>query len=89
MGLVIQIFNVAYDAGVDVVFPRSCPLGFVPYPAKGFLEGYEDVVEILLMLHVFLAENPEIEYLFSGASSGSETCLLFCNYLFCLWLESV
>ena len=33
--------------------------------------------------------SPEIEYLFCGAPSGSETCLLFCNDLFCLWLESV
>ena len=41
------------------------------------------------MLQVFLAEDPEIEYLFCGAPSGSEACLLFCNDLFCLWLESV
>ena len=57
--------------------------------AKGLLEVYEDMVEILLMLQVFLAEDPEIGYLFCGAPSGSETCLLFCNYLFCLWPESV
>ena len=25
LGLVIQIFNGSYDAGVDVVFPYSCP----------------------------------------------------------------
>ena len=60
----------------------------MPYPVKGLLEVYEDMVEILLMLQVFLAEDPEIEYLFCGAPSGSETCLLFCNDLFCLWLES-
>ena len=41
------------------------------------------------MLQVFLAEDPDIEYLFCGAPSGSETCLLFCSDLFCLWLESV
>ena len=39
----------------------------MPYPVKGLLEVYEDKVEILLMLQVFLAENPEIEYLFCGA----------------------
>ena len=60
----------------------------MPYPVKGLLEVYENMVEILLMLQVFLAEGPEIEYLFCGAPSGSETCLLFCNGLFCLWLES-
>ena len=47
------------------------------------------MVEILLMLQVFPAENPEIECLFCGAPSGSETCLLFSNDLFCLWLESL
>ena len=61
----------------------------MPYPAKGFLEVYEDMIEILLMLQVFLAEDPETEYLFCGAPSPSETCLLFCTDLFCLWLESV
>ena len=46
---------------------------FIPYPVKGFLEVSEDMVETLLMLQVFLAEDPEIEYLFCGAPSGSET----------------
>ena len=36
----------------------------MPYPVKGLFEVYEDMVEILLMLQVFLAEDPEIEYLF-------------------------
>ena len=36
----------------------------MPYPVKGLLEVCEDMVEILLMLPVFLAEDPEIEYLF-------------------------
>ena len=48
------------------------------------LEVYEDMVEILLMLRVFLAEDPETEYLFCGAPSGSEAYLLFCNDVFCL-----
>ena len=47
----------------------------MPYHVKGLLEVYEDMVEILLMLQVFLAEDPESEYLFCGAPSGSETCL--------------
>ena len=47
------------------------------YPVKGLLEVYEDMAETLLMLQVFLAEDPEIEYLFCGAPSGSKTCLLF------------
>ena len=59
LGLVIQIFNGSYDVGVDVVFPHSRSLGFVLYPIKGLLEVYEYMVEILLMLQVFLAEDPE------------------------------
>ena len=39
----------------------------MPYPVKCLLEVYEDMVEILLMLQVFLAEDPEIKYLFCGA----------------------
>ena len=61
----------------------------MPFPVKDLLEVHEDMVEILLMLQVFLAEDPEIKYLFFGAPFGSEICLLFCNDLFCLWLESV
>ena len=85
----MQIFNGLYDAGVDVVVPHSCPYGFVPYFVKGLLEVYEDMVEILLMVQVFLADDPEIEYLFCGDPSGSETCLPFCNELFCLWMKYV
>ena len=51
----------------------------MPYPVKGLLEVYEDMVEILLMLQVFLAENPEIEYLFGGAPFGSETACSSAN----------
>ena len=56
----------------------------VAHKVKGFLEVCEDMVEILLMLQVFLTEDPEIEYLFCDAPSGSEACLLFCIDLFCL-----
>ena len=48
----------------------------MPYPVKGLLEVCEDMVEILLMLQVFLAEDPENEYLFYGAPSGLLALLL-------------
>ena len=44
----------------------------MPYPVIGLLEVYEDMAEILLMLQVFFAEDPEIKYLFCGAPSGAE-----------------
>ena len=87
LGLVIQIFSGSYDTGVDVVVAHKASCDTL---SKAFLKSMlEDMVEILLMLQVFLTKDPEIEYLFCGAPSGSETCLLFCNDLFCLWLESV
>ena len=65
------------------------PIRLRSIPCQRLLEVYEDMVKILLMLQLLLVEDPEIEYLFCSAPSGSETCLLFCNDLFCLWLESV
>ena len=56
--------------------------------SKAFLV-YGDMVVILLMLQIFLAEDPETEYLFCGAPSDTETCLHFCNDLVCLRQESV
>ena len=44
----------------------------MPYPVKGLLEVYEDMVEILLMLQVFLAEDPEIEYFQSKQGAGAD-----------------
>ena len=61
----------------------------MPYPVKGPFEVFEDMVEILLKMQVFLAEDPEIEYLFCGAPSGSETCLLFCNGLYAAYTASI
>ena len=72
LGFVTQIFNDSYDVSVDV--PHRCPYGCVPYSVKGLLEVYEDMVEILLILQVFLTEDPEIEYLFCGAPSGLNIC---------------
>ena len=58
----------------------------MPYPV---LEVYEDMVEILLMLHVFLAEDPEIECLFCGAfpalkpACSSATISFACGWSLC------
>ena len=43
----------------------------MPYPVKGLLEVYEDIIEFLLVLLVFLAEDPETECLFCGDPSSS------------------
>ena len=58
-------------------------------PVKCFLEVNKDVVEILLMLKVSLADYSEVENLLCCAPSYSEAGLFFGNDLFCLWLQSV
>ena len=58
-------------------------------PYHGLLEIYENMVEVLLMLQVLLAEDPDIGYLLCGAPSSSETSLRFCNDLFSLWLKMI
>ena len=41
----------------DVVLLHGCPQSCMPDPVKGFLEVYEDMVEVLLVLEIFLTEN--------------------------------
>ena len=89
LGLVIQTFNDSYMLASMLYFLTVALNASCLTLSDAFLKVYEVMVEILLMLQVFFAEEPEIEYLFCGAPSGSETHLLFCNHLFCLWLESV
>ena len=61
----------------------------MPYPVKGFLEIYENMVQILLMLEVLFTQDSEAEDLFCGASSGSELDLFFSNYLFSFGFKPV
>ena len=56
---------------------------------EGLLEVYEDMVEVLLVLEIFLTEDSEVEDLFCGAPSCSEACLFFSNDLLRLRLLSV
>ena len=50
---------------------------------------YEDMVRILLMLKVLFIQGSEAEYLFLGASPGSEPSLFFSNNIFSLGFEPV
>ena len=53
-----QIFF--YDpvkVGADVVLLHGCPQNCMPKPVECFLEVYEDMVEILLVLEIFLTED--------------------------------
>ena len=61
----------------------------MPTPVEGLLEVYEDVVEALVVLEIFLTENEWVEDLLCGASTFYEACLFSSDDLLCLWLQSV
>ena len=61
----------------------------MPYSVKGFFEISEDIVQILLMLEVLFTQDSTVEYLFGGASSGSEPSLFFSNYFFSLGFKPI
>ena len=60
----------------------------MPNPVEGILEVYEDMVEVLLVLDIFLTEDSQVEDLLCGAPSCSEVCLFLSNDLLHLQLES-
>ena len=61
----------------------------MPYFVKGFFEINKNMVQILLMLEVLFTQDSKVEYLFCGASSGSEPSLFFSNYFFSLGLQPI
>ena len=61
----------------------------MPNPVEGLLEVYEDMVEVLLVLEIFLTENAQVEDLLCGTPSCSEACLFFKDDLLRLWFQSI
>ena len=61
----------------------------MPNPVEGLLEVYENIVEVLLVLEVFLTEDSKVKDLLCGASSCSEACLFFSSDLLHLRFQSV
>ena len=53
-GLVIEVFDDLDKVCADVVLLHSCPQSCMPNPVEGLLEVYEDMVEVLLVLEIFL-----------------------------------
>ena len=43
--------------GADVVLLHGCPQSRIPNPVEGLLEVYEDMIEVLLVLEIFLTED--------------------------------
>ena len=54
-GLAIEVVDDLDKVGADVVFLHGCPQSCVPNPVEGLV--YEDMVEVLLVLEIFLTEN--------------------------------
>ena len=61
----------------------------MPNPVEGLLEVYEDMVEVLLVLKIFLTGDSQVEDLPRGTPYCSEACLFFGDDLLRLWLQFV
>ena len=85
-GLVTEDFDDSDKVGADVVFLHGCPQNCIPNSGDGLPEVYEDMVEVLLVLEIFLTENAYVEDLLCRVPSCSEACLFFSDDLLCLWL---
>ena len=53
-GLVIKVFVDLDKVCTDVVLLHGCPQSYMPNLVEGLLEVYEDMVEVLLVLEIFL-----------------------------------
>ena len=56
-GLIIEVFDDSEKVGAGVVLLHGCPQSCMPNSVQGLLEVYEDMVEVLLMLEIFLTQN--------------------------------
>ena len=53
-GLVIEVFDDLDKVCADVVLLHGCPQSCMPNPVECLLEVYEDMVEVVLVLEIFL-----------------------------------
>ena len=71
--------RIRFDA--DVVLLHDCPQSCLPNPVESLLEVYEDMVEALLVLKIFLIEDSWVEDLLCGAPSCTEAGLFLSDDL--------
>ena len=55
-GLVMEVFDDSDKVGADVLC-YGCPQSCMPNPVEGLFDVYEDMVEVLLVLEIFLTEG--------------------------------
>ena len=53
----MEVFDDSDKVGAAVVLLHGCPQSCTPNPVEGFLEAYEDMAEVLLVLKIFLTED--------------------------------
>ena len=82
-GLVAEVSHDADGVSIDIVVVHCRPECSMPHSVKFLLEVKKYIIEILLMLEISLAQNPDVEYLFSCAASCPEFCLLFSYNFLC------
>ena len=56
-GLITEVFDDSGKVGTAVVLLHGCPQSCMPNPVEGLLEVYEDMIEVLLVLEIFLTED--------------------------------
>ena len=56
VGLVIDVFDDLDKVCADVLL-HGCPQSYMPNPVEGLPEVYEDMVEVLPLLAIFLKAN--------------------------------
>ena len=83
------MFNDFDEVSIHLIFSHGGPQCAVPYSAKRLFEASDDMVQILLVLTMFFAQDYQIEDLFCCASSCHETSLFFCDDSLCLWFQPV
>ena len=88
-GLIMEVFDDLDKVSTDVLLLHGCPQSCLPNPVEDFLEVYEDMVEVLLVLKIFFTKDSQVEDLLCGAPSCSKACLFFSNYLVRSRLQSV
>ena len=68
--LIMEVSDDSGKVGTDTVLLHGCPQSCLQNPVEGLLEVYEDMVEVLLVLEIFLTENAYVEDLLCGTSSS-------------------
>ena len=56
-GLFTEVFDNSDKVGADAVLLHGCPQSSTPNPVEDLPEVYEDMVEVLLVLEIFLTKD--------------------------------